>query len=582
MPMRILPVTTLCTALLISMALPLHAQDSAPRPLAPRVLAPAPKATDTDVPNVTPIPVKTLSGGINVQSLSAVSSESLGVLSGSNSFGAQMWQGSTRPFIEALLAKLPAKPHAPYLRILQRRLLLSAAQPPQGASGDKTLLALRAEKLVEMGQTEDVIELIDAAPQEERTPDLAKVQTQAYLMAQQNTKACAQAAVNSQTSTDPFWVKTLAFCRLLAKQNDQAMLSLSLLRDSGDNDPVYYQLMDAINNGERAKIDTLPAPSALELALITANKAILSDEVRASESPNMLSLLTKNGDVAATQKAVELNIASVDFMAQAFKAMEFSTQERTDALAAAEKMEPLKAQALLYQVSTKKDQLDVVRSETMALAFELAAAQDRFFAISRLYAPLIAQLPHTIDMLWFAPTSFRALLAAGDWENAKSWYLMLRNAAFTDAEAAQQWTLIRPLAALAGFDVAAPAVAQALTGWWLAQEQKPESFARAARLFSMMEGLGLVVPDALWLELINGPAQSEETPKAGLWIKLGKAVSEQRLGETVLLSLLGFNGQNPQKLAAPFLHDSLAALKSLGLERDARAVAVETALSDGY
>jgi len=571
---------TACLSLLLASTSLGFAQDNAPRTLTPRTLL-SPNQ-DAAAPNTTPVPVKTISGGINVQSLDAISSESLGVLSGSNAFPSDMWNGISRPIAERLIAKLPARPSAPYLRILQRRLLLSAATPPQGQSGPKSLLTLRAEKLAQMGQIDDVLQLIASAPQSEKTNDLAMLETRALLIKDDVTKACAQAAQNIQQNDNPFWVKTLAFCRMMAKQGDQAQLSLSLLKEMGDKDPVYYSLMDALQVGERGKVDQLTNPSALEIALIKATKAQLSDQVRASDDANFLSYLTKAGDIVATEKAVAFNLASTQFLAQAYKGVKFKATELENPIATAEQLDPFKAQALLYQVSAQDGQLAVIQSETISMALDLAKTKKQFLSTARLYRPLISQMSQTIDMLWFAPTAMRALLAAGDWETAKAWYLMLRNASFTDSEAAKSWTDVRPLALLAGFDISTQAVSQSLKNWWQAQPEKPESYELAARLFSLVDGLGLKVPDLLWVSLMNGPRlQDAALPKPGLWANMNKAALAGELGETILMMLNAIEERPMGEMEATFLHDALAALRKIGLDRDARAVAVETALQAG-
>ncbi|MDV7341381.1 hypothetical protein RYZ26_17360 [Terasakiella sp. A23] len=578
--MRFLLTTSASLALLLAASTITFAQDTGPRSLTPRTLNP--NAQQEQTPSTNPVPVKTISGGINVQTLGDVSSEASGLLSGSNAFPSDMWNGVNRNFAERMIAKLPARPSAPYLRILQRRLLLSAATPPAGKAGPKSLVALRAEKLAQMGQINDTSALINTAPQNLRNSDLAMLEARAYLVSDQVAKACTLAAQNIETGENPFWVKTLAFCRMMAKQGDQAMLSLSLLKEMGDNDPVYYALMDALHNEERGKVESLPNPKALEIALIAASKAQLSDQVRKTDDPNFLSYLTKAGDILAVERAVEFNLASADFLGQAYKSVEFKPEELDNPIATAENLNAFKAQALLYQVTAKEGQLAVIRTETISMALDLAVKSGNFFSISRLYRPFIADLSRTVDMLWFAPNALRSLLAAGDWENAKAWYLMLRNASFTDAEAAKNWTSVRPLAALAGFDVSAEAVSQSLKNWWQAQPERPESFAQANTLYALSDGLGLNVPDHLWISLMDGPRlKSGLTPKPGIWIKMNKAAQAGRVGETMLMVLNGLGHDRASQLEANFLRDALAAMRLIGLQRDARAVAVETALQAG-
>ncbi len=572
--------TMLCASVVACLPTLVLAQDNAPRDLSPRNLTVP--TEDRVVPSVTPVPVKTISGGINVQTLGDVSAEATGVLSGSHAFPSDMWSGISRPFAERLIARLPARPSAPYLRILQRRLLLSTATPPKGPAGPKSLLSLRAEKLAQMGQLEDVLSLIDSAPQNDQTDDLKMLEARVLLLAGQTSKACALAAQNIQNGDNPFWVKTLAFCRMLAKQGDQAMLSLSLLKEMGDKDPVYYSLMDALHTGDKAKVDDLPAPKALDIALIAATKVTLSDQVRQIEDPNFLRFLTQSGDVEATQKTLALNLASTDFLAEVYKKQSFSKDELGNPIASAENMPPFKAQALLYQVTTTEGQLAVIQAETINMALDLARPDNQFNSISRLYQPLLSKMNRSIDMLWFAPTAIRALLATGDWETAKEWYLMLRNAAFTDNDAAQNWNAVRPLAVLAGFDVSNDAVSQTLKSWWQAQPEQPESYLLGAKVFALVDGMGLPVPDMLWVSLINGPTLPDAiTPKPGLAIKMKEAADEGQLGETVLMFLNAINHHKASDLDPTFLSDSLKALRAVGLERDARAVAVETALQAG-
>jgi len=560
------------------------AQDSnAPRSLSPRNLN-VEQTQDVDNGKTSAADTQqVLSGGIAVQQLGLVNQEALGVLSGSAAFPANMWDGSTRDLVDPLLERLPDQPATPYLRVLQRRLLLSTAQPPKGTDTERSLLELRAAKLGDMGQTRDVISLIRSIPKNENSPGLDALLSDALLLEGQTSKACALAAQNIQTQTEPIWVKTMAFCRLLAKQNSQAMLSLSLLQDSGDNDPIYYKLMDALNNAERPKLDNLPAPKPLELALIRTTRAILSDDIRNSNDPVVLSMLTRAGDINATQKAVERNLASTDFLKEAFAREEFSDAQIKDPLKTAEGLAPVKAQALLYQVAAEKGQLAVIRSEAIALAFELGAEQNLFFSLARLYRSMITDLPRGIDMLWFAPQAVRAQLAAGEWDNAKEWYLLLRNAAFSDNDAAQNMMNLRPLAVLAGFDNAPGVVSRTMSDWWRIQQSSPESFKKAARLFSIADGLGLKMPQRLWVTLMDGPRLPRgEVPKAGAWLQMNNAAETDRLGETVLLMLNAIGSTPTGDMDSTFLRDTIAALRKVGLERDARILAVETLLQTGF
>lgn len=566
-------------SLIFSSLSPALAQDSAPRSLAPRALSPSELKP---VPKLTPIPVETISEGIKVQTLGQVSSEASGALSGQNALPSTMWEGASRPLVEAMLTSLAPSSNLPQINFLQRRLLLSSAQPPKGQEGSRSLTAIRAQKLAEMGRPKDVLALINSAPQNERNEDLLILLSEALLLSGDISDACALSSSQVAQSQTPYWIKSLAFCQMLAKQGDKAMLSLSLLKDMGDDDPLYYSLMESMNAGEKPTIKTLATPNGLHLSLLSASKAKLPKVDFTQASPKQLAYFSHRQELEASLKAYNLDLISTETLKEQLLAVKFNKGELADPIGAAEKLDPIKAQALLYQVSAKEGQLPVIRSETISLALELGKSSGHYFAISHLYADLIAGLDRSIDMLWFSPHAVRALLGAGDIENAKAWYLMLRNAAFTDTEAAKLWTGLRPLAGFAGFDVSADAVAQSLTNWWQAQPEQPETFLKAAKLMAISDGLGLYVPDSLWLKLEEGPKLDQfVSPKTGTWIKMNKAALASQVGEAVLMALYGLGKNDINSLEPAFQRDALFALRTLGLENEARMLAVQAALLGG-
>ncbi|MBT4428585.1 MAG: antifreeze protein, partial [Rhodospirillaceae bacterium] len=54
-----------------------------------------------------------------------------------------------------------------------------------------------------------------------------------------------------------------------------------------------------------------------------------------------------------------------------------------------------------------------------------------------------------------------------------------------------------------------------------------------------------------------------------------------RLGETVLLALLGLGAGGAENAGLNTLGEAVAALRAVGLDKDAQAVAVEAALAGG-
>ena len=90
--------------------------------------------------------------GIQINRLAAVDVDAVGVLSDSQGgFGTNLWNGSQLVFIKRLLAEHPERVRSHVMRGLLRRVLLSAATPPEGAEGT-AFTAARLESLMAMGE----------------------------------------------------------------------------------------------------------------------------------------------------------------------------------------------------------------------------------------------------------------------------------------------------------------------------------------------------------------------------------------------------------------------------------------------
>lgn len=70
-------------------------------------------------------------------------------------------------------------------------------------------------------------------------------------------------------------------------------------------------------------------------------------------------------------------------------------------------------------------------------------------------------------------------------------------------------------------------------------------------------------------------------PNLGLWLGLGAALESGRIGETTLFSLSLLGGDGAAGAAPHTVALVLDALRAVGLDPDARALAVETAIAAG-
>jgi len=94
----------------------------------------------------------------------------------------------------------------------------------------------------------------------------------------------------------------------------------------------------------------------------------------------------------------------------------------------------------------------------------------------------------------------------------------------------------------------------------------------------LLEGVGAPLETSYWRDLLSAHAQRQPAaPAAVLWRGLERAATEGRTGETVLYVLYMLNGR-PQDAHPEALVACLRALGRVGLDQDARAIAVATAL----
>ena len=110
----------------------------------------------------------------------------------------------------------------------------------------------------------------------------------------------------------------------------------------------------------------------------------------------------------------------------------------------------------------------------------------------------------------------------------------------------------------------------------------PDAHRRGGLLLTLLSALGRNIAPEQWDVLLAGPlSEPSAVASPALRYVLRDAAANGRLGETVLLALLGLGAGGPEKAGLVTLGDAVAALRTVGLERDAEAIAVEAALAGG-
>lgn len=554
----------------------------APIPLQPKIRAPA--APIPVQPEAPPPSDSIPDDAISVGTLGGPDLGNVGLLDETGGFGADMWRGTERALVERLLPQLPASLPSPTLQALYRRLLLSAADLPHGTGDGSSFLGMRLERLIAAGQFETAKQL--AALAGEASTDEAVLQARAEIALADNELASACGIANRaiRMSNATYWLKLSGFCHVLNGNEEAAQLAAALAAEQAPDDTGYQNLLTALINKSGSLPEDLADPDILQVAMLRFASLPMPKTVSPEASPAVLKLLARlpgapvQDRLAAAQRAEAAGAFSPEELAQFYGEMPFSVEERAKARDLAPKLKGGRANALMYQAARAQDNPAALAS-TLATAWQVARASDSFATVARVNLTPARDLVPAPELIDTTVDHGRALMAAGDPAAARRWYDMALASGGPGNSAA---TLLWPLVRLSLPPETMPEDSGALTAW-LAQLPPDERARKGEILLSALSGLGLATPDAVWAELAatKAPVQSGALPSAAILHLLAEAAQNRRIGQTVLLSLI-CAGENATGLSqALVLEPVLRALNGAGLQREARALAVDAALRAG-
>ncbi len=550
---------------------------------APQQTAPGPSNLGTTRTPQPPKPVG--SDSVTVKSLGAPDMSSIGALySDSGGLGVEMWQGSDRATAEALLQALPGATRSTSLRQLERKLLLSAAQAPgnmmTGAGQSASdLLNIRLAKLSQMGDSAGVVTLAKAAGPAAGGAGVDRAAADAALLAGDNKAACEK--VSSHIGDDLYWLKLQLYCQAVAGETAAASVTLSLLRDQGVDDQTYLAIAAVLTGEQRGKLEKLGALDPVSFAMLKAAKRPIPPEVATSAGPAVLAAIaTADGTpsdqrLAAAEAAEAYGALPTAKLIELYAAETFTEAEKTSPTTVTGKKNA-RAAALLYQLGVNQSSPSL-RAEYLKRGLELGRERGLFATAARAnLAPLKALEPSS-ELAGQSGPLIRGLLAAGDIEGARKWAGALGGWR-SDKAAAETLTQVWPLLLLAG---TVDYEDRAFEAWLASQDGKLRG-RRGTLVLGLAQGLGVQVPPARWNALLGQDAAVDETvagPSALL--RLTPAADAKRKAETVALALIALGPEGNAKASPAALGPAVSGLNKLGLTPDARAVALDAALTRG-
>ena len=538
-----------------------------------------------------PVPTVPESGenGIEVGALDAIDPDAAGVLlAGVARFPGDIWSGSRRARIEALLPRLPASAPSPVMRGLALSLLTSPAVPPAGPGELGALAMSRVERLTAMGARDAAIALLRAAGPPGGADAIARIGNDRLLAALDYPTAC-EGVLGKAGRGEGYWRRMRILCQAHAGLIEAATLGLELLRETdAAPDLAFDETIYAMAGLAEPAVDGNAEPTPLRVAAWRLAQLPIPAKAAETAPSDLLAAIVSAPEslprtrLMAAERAEATGALSIESLRTLYREMAFSAEELADALAQVEVLEPALGRSLMLQ-AVEAQTAPALRAELLATALFLAEAQGAYGTAARALAHVVQTVPPTTEHVWFSGAAGRALFAAGDQEGAEAWYALASQEAPRDAEAARAAVRLWPLRLLSGEEIHLKATPFEV---WLAlraeEGERAVALARASWLVILADALGGQVDPEVWDRLLaEGRPMPAPAPMPALVQGLRLAAERGQLGETVLMALILLGDGGPAAAGLPTVGPVVSGLVSAGLGEEARAIALEAALAAG-
>lgn len=499
-------------------------------------------------------------------------------------FGGQKWQGTERVLATALIARLPDGNLSRPLALIQTRLLAHAGEPPIGAAlpgaGQAPWLSLRLAKLAISADGAWLDRVLAGVPAGQDDSVLAGYRLDQLLLAGRTEDACALAEQRVSQDPQPSWRKTLVACQSLAGDHAKAALGLQLLQEQKIEDAALSTLVERLSG-----IASVPWPKDLTLtplsvALMRKGRIDPPAASLRKAEPRLLAVIARSDAfpwptrVMAAERAAQLHALPLGDLAGVYAAVSATANEiNADA---ARRVGGARGRALAVR-AVREAASPAVRMAAVTVAAELARKDDLLIPLAGVLGPVLAETTPAPDALAAAPDALRLLLLAGRLEAAQAWLDLLRRS--EGAEAARATLLVR-LAEPRGLG---PVPVAALLAWASAEQGRGGDISgRLALMYGVLEALGDALPARAWSVLGDLPTQpAQKLPGPAPLIQLQAAAEGKRPAETTALALI-LRGGRGAALEAIITDVAITrALRTIGLESEARGLALETAILAG-
>ena len=482
----------------------------------------------------------------------------------------ELWRGLDLKALEELLAGLELPPRSPALHRLWRRMLLSSATPPAGAPNSEHFVALRLEALYRSGLLADMETVLN----ENGTPGPIVQTLRARRdigLGQRDVGCQGIAALAAPSSGLPGRLKgetqlLAGYCAAAAGDAQAAGLAAELAREEGIEAELPLAVLTGFAAGTKPKLALPARVLLLDYRFLELLGPVNASQIFDKAEPALLAVLAADPRadirlrIAAAEAALRLNALSPEAMAEVYRRQSLAGSGAADP--SGPSADPPLRRALYFQA------IEAARAPQQRLRFLRALLDDARksgsqLQMARVIAPLVASLPPSPDVAWFAETSLEIALLGGQFDLARRW---------AESAGLHHW--------LALIDVADPERRGGQPPSLAAMEELavrgrlgPETLHRLA---TVLDALDIDVPIGLWDAASRTPQPATGyLPETGVLADLAQSAKRNDAGRTILLVMRTLGPVGPEGANVLALGDAVRALKRIGLEADARQLALE-------
>jgi hypothetical protein len=488
----------------------------------------------------------------------------VGVLDPSDGdMGLTAFQGFNGRYLSTLMRRTKAPLVSRWGSIILRRALLSRAYTPTDVSG-ADWAAERAWLLLRMGEADPARLLVQSVDVDQYTPKMFDVAMQSSLANADPAGICHMNEWVDKANKETEWTISRGICSALAGESGLANAQLDRARDrkTPEIDMLLAEkVVGATRNTRRAvqvQWEDVKQLTAWRFGLATATGMEIPPKLLNSVGPHvqawrakapLLSLESRLGSAErATSLGVFSNAAIVDFYGGLYDSLDPSARSGSpsnqlrlaySANTVASRLAALKA---LWKVPTEAPWLHYARFVTTAAAS--------------------ARVPVSDELAEDSGDLVASMLAAGLDVRATKWTKVAESSAGIKA-----WGLLA---------VGSPEPIDGVTSGKISSfgsTSQDAATLKGQMLFAALAGLGRIDADE-----VESMAKSYDVPigRSSKWTKaIKQAAIAQAPGAVAILSAVGLQARNWRDVSPTHLYHVVAALKKVGLEGEARMIAVE-------